>query len=261
MTWQEVAELVPTQPVVLIPVGAVEQHGRQTPTGMDNFVADAVCRGVAERTDSVILPATPFGCSQTFSGFPGTIVIQPSSLLAYLRDVVDSLVRHGFKYLVLVDNHGGNAATIEQLAWDVRQAHGLVLARVHPYGLGKEVGRDLYTEGTAHWGHGSEPVVTLARAVVPDDVRMDLAAPDDYKRFEGFAGFPGKASELLGANAKVYLHQSDQSDSGTKGDPTRADGERGKVYLGRIIDAATAFVKAFRQTETQVPARFRGHAG
>jgi creatinine amidohydrolase len=253
MTWYEVAESLERQPVALVPIGSVEQHGKQTPLGMDVFLAEHVCKRVAERVECVVTPSVPFGLAQTFSAFPGTVVISPASLQAYLGDVLESLIRTGFKYIVVVDNHAGNGPVVRQLAWEIRQRHSLTIARLFPYGLGKDLGRDLFTEGTSHWGHGSEPVVTLAAALVPGDLRMDLAHEDDFHQFAGFETAGLDLKSMTGPNATVYLDYADHSRSGIKGDPRGADGERGRAYIDRIVDRATAFVEAFRRSNTQVP--------
>jgi len=252
MSWKEVADRVADRPVVLIPVGAVEQHGLQTPTGIDNFVAEHVAQAVAKRTGSLVLPCTPFGCSQFFGRFPGTIVVRQESLRAYLADVVDSMLRHGFEHLVFVDNHAGNTPVIDQLAWDVRERHGRVLAKVFPYGVGKEIGADLYPDGQARWGHGAEPVVSMAAALLPDDVRMDLARKDGWKPFRGFDGMAGSKVKVGSSSATFYFDQHDVGPSGTKGDPTGADGELGKAYLARVVDWTVGFVERFRAVDTRV---------
>ncbi len=251
MTWKEVEALPKDRTVVLVPVAAIEQHGHQTPTGVDLMVADHFCEEVTARTDAVHLPAVPFGCSQFYGRFPGTIVVRPSTLHAYLKDVSVSLVRHGFTHLMFVDNHLGNASVVEHVAWELRDELGVVPARVFPYNIGKALGRDLYGSGVESWGHGSEPVGSMAMALAESDMRMDLATEDAWKDLQGHSATAPTELRLGQASFSFYFDEKDVSDTGTKGNPHVIDGERGRQYLRRIVDFGVQAVEAFASMDTR----------
>lgn len=251
MTWKEVEEIAKPGTVVLVPVAAVEQHGHQTPTGIDLFVAEHFCEEVAARTSAVHLPAVPFGCSQFYARFPGTIAIKPSTLHAYLKDVCVSLVRHGFTHILFVDNHLGNAQVVEHVAWEVRDELGIVPARVFPYNVGKALGKDLYGPDVVSWGHGSEPVGSMAMALARNDMRMDLATKDSWKPLQGYTAIAPSEISVGDASFSFYFDEQDVSDTGTKGDPHLIDGERGRQYLQRIVDFGVEVVGAFARMDTK----------
>ena len=48
-TWQELGELVKKQPVVVIPIGSVEDHGTHLPLDTDNFLIWSICEEAARR--------------------------------------------------------------------------------------------------------------------------------------------------------------------------------------------------------------------
>src|SRR5690606_13171800 len=121
------------------------------------------------------------GCSQCYARFPGTIAIRPATLHAYLKDISVSWVRHNFTHLLFVDNHLGNAPVVEHVAWELRDEFGIVPGRIFPYNVGKSLGRDLFGADVASWGHGSEPVGSMAMALAKGDMRMDLATVDSWK--------------------------------------------------------------------------------
>ena len=106
-TWKEIHDA--NVDTAIVAVGAVEQHGHHLPIGTDWYMADAFARGLAERLGNVLLlPAMPFGCSIEHMAFPGTITLRPATLAAVLEDIVDSLRRHGIKYVIVHSSHGGN---------------------------------------------------------------------------------------------------------------------------------------------------------
>lgn len=251
MTWKEVEEIAVTGAVVLVPVAAVEQHGHQTPTGIDLMVAEHFCEEVARRTDAVHLPAVPFGCSQFYARYPGTIAIRPATLHAYLKDICVSLLNHGFTHILFVDNHLGNAPVVEHVAWELRDEFGITPARVFPYNVGKALGRDLYGVGVERWGHGSEPVGSMAMALAESDMRMDLATEDQWSDVQGLRADAPTEVRLGDASFSFYFDEKDVSSTGTRGDPHVIDGERGRQYLQRIVDFGVEVVNTFARMDTK----------
>ena len=87
MSWTEVAEARDQQPVILLPIGTLEQHGPHMPIGNDCMVAEWVALRTAEQTNALVAPAINYGCSAVFRNFPGTYPVRPDTLANVLRDV------------------------------------------------------------------------------------------------------------------------------------------------------------------------------
>jgi creatinine amidohydrolase len=98
--------------MAILPIGAVEQHGRHLPVGTDWLIAQALARRVAEQLaiarDVYLLPALPYSLSQCHGPMPGTVWLTPRTLGDVLRDLVGSLVRQGIRRIVVLNAHGGN---------------------------------------------------------------------------------------------------------------------------------------------------------
>ena len=96
-------------PVVVIGIGAVEQHGPHLPLGTDTYDAMCLIHEVASRTNSVaVVPCWP-GYSPHHMGFRGTITFKEETLLGILMDTMGSLSDHGVKRFVFYSGHGGNS--------------------------------------------------------------------------------------------------------------------------------------------------------
>src|SRR3989338_1886315 len=90
---------------LLLPFGAVEQHGPHLPLGTDLFYAEHICAAVAERIHGLVAPPLPYGVCRTMRNFPGTISLTPATLGAVVREVVAEYIRHGGRRFALITGH------------------------------------------------------------------------------------------------------------------------------------------------------------
>ena len=120
MTWMEYDQRVrESSPVVMIPVGAVEQHGPHLPLTTDTLVPSAVCDRVARRTGNLVAPPVTYGYkSLPRSGggqhFPGTTSLDASVLIAQLTNLITEFARHGVRNLALIAGHMENVYFITE---------------------------------------------------------------------------------------------------------------------------------------------------
>jgi creatinine amidohydrolase len=117
LTWTEV-ELALTRGYtrVVLPLGAVEQHGPHLPLSSDADRAMALALRVARRLgDALVAPVVRIGCSEFHMGYAGTLSLRPETLEAICGDVIESLARHGFTDIYILSAHGGNFAPLADM--------------------------------------------------------------------------------------------------------------------------------------------------
>ena len=169
LTQPEVAAQLKRNPLVILPCGSVEQHGPHLPTGTDTLAANAVSHAVAERMDALVLPATPFGVTPMHMPFEGTITLAPDTYLRIVTDTCASTAKHGAKYLLIVNWHEGNIASLAIAAEALHREHGMSVVTVQACYVAEE----LYGASCGGLTHGGEIEALAVLAHRPDLVHLD----------------------------------------------------------------------------------------
>jgi creatinine amidohydrolase len=115
MNWMQVRDHAAQDDRAVLPIGSVEQHAYLS-VAVDMILAERVAIEAAAPVNIPVFPVIPYGLTPSFVDYPGTISMRLSTLSAVVTDVLDGMVRAGFKRITIVNGHGGNGP-----------AHGTVL--------------------------------------------------------------------------------------------------------------------------------------
>ncbi|SDO58698.1 creatininase [Pseudomonas jinjuensis] len=206
LTWKEYAARVAQGDcVMLLPVGALEQHGHHMCMNVDVLLPTAVCQRVAERIGALVLPGLQYGYkSQQKSGggnhFPGTTSLDGATLTGTVQDIIRELARHGARRLVLMNGHYENSMFIVEgidLALRELRYAGITDFRVVVLSYWDFV-RDpavieaLYPDGFLGWDieHGGVFETSLMLALYPNLVDMDKVVDHPPATFPPYDVFP-----------------------------------------------------------------------
>src|SRR5271170_992611 len=127
-TWPEVEAYLETSRGIILPIGSTEQHGPIGLIGTDAICAEIIARGVGESAGALVGPTIGVGMAQHHMAFPGSVTLRPSTLIAVLRDIVESLTVHGFERFYFINGHGGNIATVAAAFSEIYAARSMASA-------------------------------------------------------------------------------------------------------------------------------------
>jgi len=144
MTWPEFREVDFDRAVALMPVAAIEQHGHHLPVSVDADLNAGIIEVAAGKLPAgvpvYVLPQLPIGKSNEHSAYPGTLTLGVQTLIALWTDVAESVLRAGFRRLVLFNSHGGQPQIADVVVRDLRVRHGALAVSANSYALGTPEG-------------------------------------------------------------------------------------------------------------------------
>ncbi|MCK5650263.1 MAG: creatininase family protein, partial [Gemmatimonadetes bacterium] len=111
MNWMQVEDYLKTDDRAVVPLGSTEQHAYLSLL-TDALIPERLACEAAEPLGIPVFPAVPYGITPYFSAFPGTVTLRLETYARLVRDVLDSLSRSGFRRIVFVNGHGGNAPAV-----------------------------------------------------------------------------------------------------------------------------------------------------
>lgn len=173
-TWPEVEAHLNRHSGIIVPIGSTEQHGPNGLIGTDAICPEVLARGVGERIGALVAPTLSLGMAQHHLGFPGSITLRPSTLMALVRDVVQSLALHGFRQIYFLNGHGGNVATVHAAFAEVHAEASLagrgsaLRLKLANWYLGRRVqalSRELF--GDAEGSHATPSEISLTWHAYP----------------------------------------------------------------------------------------------
>ena len=236
LTWPEIErEIERGRDTVVLPLGAVEQHGHHLPLGTDSIFGDELGRAVAERLDAFLAPTVRVGVSRHHLAFPGTMSVEDDTFAAVVGDIVRGWGRHGFRRIVLLPTHGGNFAPLATALERLGPIEGVKVIGVTDLSL--LVNATLGTAGelgvpASEGGlHGGEWETSMMLELRPELVHMDRAV----------AGYTDDLESGLQRFFDEGVHAL--TETGVIGDPANASAEHCRLYIERIVELAVEFVE------------------
>lgn len=215
-----------SNPLVILPVGALEAHGPHLPLGADQIQAEATAASVAERVDALIAPTVAYGSAPGARRFPGTVSLSLSDLEAHVRGVLSELARSGIRRILVLSGHAerGHMAALREAADEaVRASPGLRVVVLSDYDFVYELrGRD----SPATDGHAGLLETSRLLALAPDTVGPDRPVVENRRS----PFLPGSGTEAEWPESVI-------------GDTRPASAELGRRVQAHVVDRTVETVR------------------
>jgi creatinine amidohydrolase len=245
LSWTEINALPDREnTVIVLPVGAIEQHGPHLPCAVDSVIAAGVLGKALEKLPAEIrafgLPPITYGKSDEHLHFPGTMTLTGPTLLNVVIEIGESVYRAGFRKLVFANGHGGQPQVLEMAARELRLRHGdFVIVPYHVSRLPNASGKYIHEQERNQSMHAGHSETALLMALAPETVHMERAVANFPPVF------PSKILSRDGRPACAWTAR-DFGPSGVIGDPFGATPEQGAEILDTLSDSwVTALTDLF----------------
>ncbi len=184
LSWVDVVSCTGPTRLVLLPVGAVEQHGPHLPLLVDSIVVEALALEVSRRTGVVVAPTVLYSSSQGHSSaFPGTVALAPPTAQSVLEDIGHWLASAGFGKVFLLNGHLGNTGVLWNAVDELVAALSpeVSVAGRSWWDLSPDLWEDVTSDATEARSefHANWAETSLMLHLRPDLVRMDRAVDQD----------------------------------------------------------------------------------
>jgi creatinine amidohydrolase len=240
LSWTEIDALPDrANTVIVLPVGAIEQHGPHLPCAVDSVISAGVMGKALERLPAEVrafgLAPITYGKSDEHLHFPGTMTLTGPTLLAVMTEIGESVYRAGFRKLLLANGHGGQPQVMEMAARELRVRHGdFVVVPYHVSRVANSSGKYISEQEKRLAMHAGHSETALMMALAPETVHMERAVANFPPVF------PSKVLSGDGRPACAWTAR-DFGPSGVIGDPHGATPAQGEDILDTL---AASWVQA-----------------
>ena len=241
----EVPYVLSESSIILLPVGAIEQHGPHLPMSVDRVIAEETAKAIVERCsndlDVWLLPTVAVSKSNEHDWSTGTISLRYETLMSVLDDIGRSLSKTPAKKLVLLNGHGGNTTLLNTALRELRLNYSLETFLIHPAlppAYGGSSTEDELGMGI-HGGRDETSVFMFLRPDLVDLTKAERRIPEKLDR--------NKHVKFGGSVSFGWL-SNDFHEDGYIGDPTGASIELGETLFNSAVESlceALAEIKTF----------------
>jgi creatinine amidohydrolase len=247
MTWHEMQDAIKNKIPVVVPIGALEQHGPHLPIGTDALIAFELAKHIARERRLIVAPPVYYAAySRPKSGggrsFPGSTGIRGHTLVQVIQEVTEDLLRQGVERLVILNGHYENAPFVCDALEAAIPASSVHARKALLMNWWDFIRSDdmawLFGHGFPGWEaeHAGHCETSLLEALRPRLVRTELKIDDRAGRVPPYDIFP-PPSDII-------------APSGVLARSTAASGELG----ARLLDVLVERMKAALAVEFPIEA-------
>lgn len=215
LTFREIEEIIKNDPLVIIPVGSVEEHGNHLPLGSDSFQAIYVAEEIARRLGALVLPPLYYGYTE-LDDFRGTVSVGFDSLYHLMSDILNALVKNGVRKILIISGHASSVhmAALRRAASELVRDKIVKIMLLSDYDIAYELRGKMVPQDDSHAGViETSRMMAIKPELVKDELRfrkgekLNFMVVSNYSTIypEGTFSDPSGSSRELGEKINKYV--------------------------------------------------------
>jgi len=240
LTSKQLSELDKNTPV-LLNLAATEQHGDHLPLSTDRLIGEHFSYLLNKEMEEkiLILPVVSVGCSDHHMGFCGSLSLSHSTFSALVKDIISSVIHHGFFKIILLNSHGGNQGIMQVIIEQTGYANpGAHIIGATWWNLAKEELFKITETGRGGTGHACEFETSLIKTIA-----AQLVVNSEIKKGNNAPTFSWAEADMLNSGkASYYRTMRNMTSNGVFGDPVKSTAEKGNAITACVVKALKRLV-------------------
>ena len=223
INWMEFRDVVPSKiSTVLLPTGTLEPHGVIN-NGADNTAPFAMAKTIARRTNAIIAPTLPYGITGSLEAYPGAFQITEAAYRPFVKQILEGLVKNGFRSIIIINGHGGGqTAVLQSVAAEVAVEKHVRTLVINWWSFASDETKEVFGEDGGHAGWNETAFI---QAIDPT-----LVHPEKYTGAEMTTANPAPGTwAAVPSPSSILLYQKGQGFP--KFDQVKAD-----LYYRKVTD-------------------------
>lgn len=243
--WEDIKDYLSEKTTIILPIGSVEQHGKHLPLGTVSILSQDIAIDLAKETDSLIASPIWYGWAPHHMAYPGTVTLRPETLTQLVEDILNSLIFHGFKKIIIVNGHReANLAPLKIALSRVRNRTGAFIGIADPFYINAVAGKELSDVKPGGIGHAEELETSVMYNRHPELCSPDKAVNNIPKRHNKYLQHdPNVFGDKILTASDVYHYKAATNNVGVMGDASTASAEKGEEYQKRMVNNLVEFLK------------------
>lgn len=265
MAWPDVRDLLKRTDIALIPIPSLEQHGLHGPIGTDYYAGVERSKLIAQRTDVLVAPILFVGQAAYHLEFPGSISLSAETVQRVYFEAAQSLIRQGFRRILLYASHAGNQHIASYVADRLNQETAAVAINLADgvASMREPVSRAATAGPPAPFDrHGGVGETSSSLYLFPTLVQMSRAERVTLTLPPALSSLPPLVAAGDRAATLVFLAEALKPKATGKGtstaemsttgvwserDPREATAEQGRQDTDAFVDAAVRFIDRWKE--------------
>src|SRR5699024_7776848 len=252
--WEDVQNYLKESQTILLPVGSVEQHGHHLPLGTDSILAQDIALEVGESTHTLVASPLWYGWAPHHMAYPGTVTLRPETLTQLVEDVLNSLIYHGFKKIIIVNGHReANLPPLRIAMTRVRNQTGAFISIDDTFYINYVKVKEISEVAPGGIGHAEEletSVMYYKHELLCSPENAVKNIPEEKHKF--LQHDPHVLTDKILTASDVGDYKETTKGIGVMGDASTASAEKGKAYQEQLVQNIVDFVKHLENGEVNI---------